>query len=424
MNARADLHVHRKYSNRPSEWLLRRIGAPECFVELSRVYKQARAKGRERHSMHIVLATETYFPQINGVSRALGNLVEHLCHSGDTVTILMPRYQEGAPNLPAGAVCTDFAAVRCPFYRELYIPMTRPSQIRKILQDLQPDLVHIATEALLGWSALQAVRQLCLPMVSSYHTNFCQYTRYYRIGWLEKRLWSYLRRFHNHGRITFCPTRSIAELLEQNGFTNVAIWARGVDCRSFNPKHRDQSIRAQYGIGDGDVLLLNVGRLAHEKNVPLLLEAFHRLRTKRKARLMLVGDGPSRSQLQQRYGDTIIFTGYKRDHELAQLYAAADLFVFPSITDTFGNVILEAMASGVPVVGFDAPGPRDIIQPGQTGLVLADSSAQGLADALGRLIDNPKQRRQMGTAARAYAEQQSWAAINQVVRNAYQQVLQ
>ncbi len=288
---------------------------------------------------------------------------------------------------------------------------------------MAPDVVHIATEGPLGWSALRAARGLGLPVISSYHTNFSQYMSAYRLGFVESGAWRYLRWFHNRTARTFCPTASIRDILLAKGFERVATWGRGVDGERFHPAKRDPELRRSLGFGPEDLVFLYCGRLAAEKNLPLLLRAFRGL-TAPRARLLLIGDGPLREQLAADADARVVFTGYRQGEELARLYACADVMAFPSLTETFGNVMLEAMAAGLPVIGFRVPGPQDIVRPGETGLLLETVEAAALSRAMEELMQDAPKRRRLGANARAYAQKQNWQDINDVVRQAYVEVCQ
>jgi glycosyltransferase involved in cell wall biosynthesis len=287
------------------------------------------------------------------------------------------------------------------------------------LKSFQPDLVHIATEGPLGWAALHAARHLGLPVVSSYHSNFSQYLRQYGFGCLEEACWRYLRWFHNGTQVTFCPTPSIRDLLLARGFREVRTWGRGVDSGHFHPEKRDDQLRRQWGAGPDTPVILYVGRLAAEKNVAMLLDAFGLLPDDPAPILVLVGDGPLRSRLEKVSGKRVVFAGYRQGEELARSYASADLFVFPSLTDTFGNVLLEGMAAGLPAVGFCVPGPKDVIRPGETGLVVNSVGAAELAQGMKQMLEEPVRRQIMGEQARSFALTRSWPAILGSLRQEY-----
>ena len=372
-------------------------------------------------SMRIALVSETWFPQVNGVSRSLEKLVESFVGCGDTVRLFIPRYPKS--HLPDGVSAVGFRAVPLPFYPEVRLPVVTPATVARELVSFRPDVVHIATEGPLGWAALRASRRLGLPVVSSYHTSFAHYLRLYGAGWLEGTAWRYLRGFHNATAATFCPTPSIRDQLREKGFERVEIWSRGVNCGHFHPGKRNGELRRQLGVPENAVVLACCGRLAAEKNLETLLAAFSRLDPSKPVNLLLVGDGPLRPKLEASGDPRVIFTGYRRGEELACIYASADLFVFPSLSDTFGNVLLEAMASGLPAVAFDVPGPRDVIRCGETGLLVGQVGAETLAAALAGLIADPARMAGMSANAREFAAGQDWEKINSVVRQRYLEVI-
>ena len=376
--------------------------------------------------MKLALVTETYFPQVNGVSRALGQLVQYLRSNGDRVSLFHPRYPgDGADEESPGVHQHAFRSVPLPFYPDVRLPLVTPLRLRRLIAADQPDLVHVATEGSLGWSALRAALKLNLPTVTSYHTNFAQYAGSYGAGVAMPLVWRYLRWFHNAGRSTFCPTPSIAWNLRKKGFKNVVIWGRGVDCDRFNPDKRDESLRRRLGFEPQETVLVYMGRIAREKNLDVLADAFRSLHAERPdIRLLVVGDGPYLKHLQRALPQGAVFVGCKLGDELVAHVASADLMVFPSLSETFGNVVLEGMAAGLPVVGFDAPGPRDIIQDGITGRVVYDMSAADLARIVREVLDVPGLLREMGHRALIYARGQSWDQVNSVVRNTYGEVLE
>lgn len=366
--------------------------------------------------MRIAIVSETWLPQINGVSRTLNELALFLGGCGDDLLLMIPRYR---PPVASSASCqiSSFAGTRLPFYPEIRLPLGRPASIRKQLKTFAPDLVHIATEGPLGWAALRAARSLSLPVATSYHTHFAPYLSAYRLGMLTKTAWAYLRWFHNRTDLTLCPTPSARQQLLTKGFRNVDVWSRGVDSRRFDPAHRDPQLREELGIASEETALLYVGRLAAEKNLAMLIAAYRLLKGSK--RLLLVGDGPLRPELERQAIPGVLFAGYRYRAELARFYASADIFAFPSLTETFGNVVLEAMASGLATVGFAVQGPGDQIVDGETGLLATTIDAATLAARLQELIDERTLRLRLGNAARACAEGRSWDEINRQVRMHY-----
>lgn len=373
-------------------------------------------------TLRISIVTETYFPQVNGVSRTLDRLVDHCSNCGDRIQLLTPRYEQ-KPKLQRSVENINWRSMNLPFYPEVVLPLVTTGTVASALARFQPDLVHIATEGTLGRAALKACHRLGLPVVSSYHTNFPQYLNMYRAGFLEPACWRYLRWFHNATRMTFCPAPSIRRNLLEHGFKNVEVWSRGVDWFRFSPNKRSEELRRSFGVEPDEILMVYVGRLAAEKNLEMLMDAWQELPNRDKCRLMFVGDGPLRGKLEERIDNRTIFAGYRYGEELAEMYASSDLFVFPSLTETFGNVVLEAMASGIPAIGFNVQGPGDIINDGVTGRLVDTIDATSLITAMQTLSTNHKERFEMGRWARRHAESQSWAQIMGGLRDSYIQTL-
>lgn len=359
--------------------------------------------------MRLTLVSETYFPQVNGVSRTLDRLVRFCRSQGDEVQLLVPRYHE-PPELPEGVSMDSWPSLPLPFYREVVLPLATPGGVRRKIEQFRPDLVHIATEGPFGRAALKACERLQLPIVSSYHTHFPQYLQLYGASFLTPLAWRYLRGFHNRTRMTYCPTDSTSRLLKEHGFAAVDVWGRGVDSERFNPGKRSLEVRRALGIGDDEIVLTYAGRLAAEKNLDILMQTWQRL-TLDNCRLLLIGDGPLRRRLEELSDKRVVFAGYRHGEELATLYASSELFVFPSLSETFGNVVLEAMASGLPVIAFDVAGPGDIVRHGESGSLVEPNNVTHFTDAMRHLALTPGIRCALGNAARRYAETQSWSNI-------------
>lgn len=376
--------------------------------------------------MRVTIVTETYFPQVNGVSRTLGELVRHLRACGDEVQLIHPDYGHRAAS---GVAPDDWHAVRSivlPFYKELHLPLPPFGGVRRAIRAFQPDILHIATEATLGLAVLRFALQRRIPVVSSFHTNFDQYSRHYRVGWARGVIESYLRWFHNQTLETYVPSRATIAQLEPIGFERLVLWQRGVDASMFRPDRPGRAeLRKALGWGADDPVIAYVSRIAPEKNVDYLADALAKVLARRPdARILMVGDGPSRPALERRLGASARFVGYKTGADVADHYAAADLFAFASKTETFGNVVLEAMASGLPVVALRAGGVGETVRPGQTGILIdPDQAPDRMADALVGLIEHPVERRRMADEARAYAEGQSWDVIMGGLRDRYLEIV-
>ncbi len=374
--------------------------------------------------MRITIVTETYFPQVNGVSRTLGELVRHLIACGDAVQLVYPDYGQA---IEGHGQTHAVRSVVLPFYKELYLPLPPFGGVRRAIEAFQPDVVHIATEATLGLSALRFALKRRLKVVSSFHTNFDQYSRHYRVGWARGVIERYLRWFHNRTRETYVPSRATIRQLEDCGFKRLVLWQRGVDAMTFRPDRPGrEDVRRALGWSPDDVAIAYVSRIAPEKNVDYLADALSIVAARRPdTRILLVGDGPSRANLERKLGGCARFVGYRTGQDLADHYSAADIFAFSSLTETFGNVVLEAMASGLPVVALKAGGVGETVRSGETGILVEPSEPPDrLADALLSLVERRDERMRMARAARQYAESQSWDAIMGGLRERYRSVVE
>lgn len=368
--------------------------------------------------MRLTLVTETYFPQINGVSRTLGELVRCMKECGDAVQVVHPDY--GRP--PRDAEDYLVRSVTAPFYRDLRLPIPPFGSVHRAIDRFRPDLIHVATEGMLGWSVLKRSLRRGIPVVSSFHTNFDQYSRHYRVGWARGTIWRYLRWFHNQTVETYAPSQSTIAGLELKGFERLVLWPRGVDGSLFRPDRPGRfAVRERLGWRRDDFVIGSVSRIAPEKNIGYLAEALQIVASERPAaRALLVGDGPSRGEMEARLGASVRFVGCQIGRALADHYAACDLFAFASRTETFGNVVLEALASGLPVVGVRAGGVADVVRHGATGiLVEPDGPPRRFADALISLVDRPERCAAMKRAAREHASSQSWDAVMADLRRCY-----
>jgi glycosyltransferase involved in cell wall biosynthesis len=367
--------------------------------------------------MRIALICETFLPNVNGVVTTICRTLEHLQAEGHSTLLFAPQ---GAPDTYAGAEIVPLSGFTFPLYPEL---MLTPPQfgITSHLRHFRPDLVHLVGPAVFGAIAPSIVRNQRLPLISSYHTDFAAYTAHYGLGGFRDMVNFYLRWVHNRTRITLCPSTATLRDLRSQGFRRLKVWGRGVDTTRFHPDHRNEAWRQSVGLQPHETLVMYVGRVAREKRVDLLAEAIEGLDD---VRLVIVGDGPARTDLQQRLqGQPVHFTGYLRGHDLAAAYASADLFVFPSDTDTFGQVIQEAMASGLAVVGARTGGTLDLVRDGTTGRLFEPGVASDLRARIRELVGQPQTRIAMGQAGRAAAERRSWPSVMNELMGYYNHVL-
>lgn len=362
--------------------------------------------------MEIALVTETFPPEVNGVARSLSHLVEGLARRGHRLAVVRPRQgRQDRPREEGGVTQLPLPGAPLPRYDGLRFGLPARRRLERRWARTRPTVVHVATEGPLGWSALRAATGLGLPVSSSFHTNFHLYGRHYGYGALQRVAVVYLRAFHNRAACTLVPSESARATLAERGFRNLGILARGVDSRLFAPDRRREELRRSWGAGPGDPVVAYVGRLAGEKNLPLAVRAFLAARERVPgARFVLVGDGPSRQVLERRHPE-LLFCGMRRGEDLAAHYASADLLLFPSLTETFGNVVTEAMASGLAVVAFDYAAAGLHLEHGANGLALPLGDEEAFVAAACALAAEPERARRLGRAARRTAEGITWEAV-------------
>lgn len=358
----------------------------------------------------VALVTETYPPEVNGVAMTLARLADGLTARGNRVCIVRPRQRGERCGARGDQLLTPGLPI--PRYPELRLGLPAAARLRSAWLQQLPDVVHVATEGPLGFSALAVARQLDLPVISTFHTNFHSYSRHYGIGWLRGGIERYLRWFHNRTAATLVPTAALAGELSQRGFRNVGVLSRGVDMRLFSPQRRSTTLRRNWGAGRHDLVALVTGRLAPEKNLDLALQAFAAIRRIQPgARLVCVGDGPLREQLARRHPECLL-VGAKHGEDLAAHYASADLFLFPSLTETFGNVVTEALASGLPVVAFDCAAAGSLIENDWNGMRVPTGDAAAFVAAAVHVAGLTGRRSTWRLAATASVNHLDWERIH------------
>jgi glycosyltransferase involved in cell wall biosynthesis len=369
--------------------------------------------------MRVALVTENFLPKLDGVTRTLAMLLEHLQHHGHQAMVIGP---EGTPRRYAGARVFGARGIALPFYPELRLCLPEPVFERRLML-FHPDLIHVVDPVILGAAGITWGQRLGVPVVSSYHTNLAAYCSYFRLGMLFEPTWLYRRYLHNQCARTLCPSPSTRAELIKRGFTEVGVWPRGVDTQLFSPERRSLAWRSRMTNCRDRTIILYVGRLSHEKNLMSLVSSYLAVETPG-TQLVLVGDGPARPDLERALaGHNATCTGYLSGEALAEAYASADIFAFPSTTETFGQVVLEAMASHLPVVAFDAEGVRDQIRHGETGFLAPIGDAKAFTEALGILVNAPELRQCLGAEARRLATQRSWESAMEGLLDTYRDML-
>jgi glycosyltransferase involved in cell wall biosynthesis len=363
-------------------------------------------------ALSIALVTETYVPEVNGVAITIGRMVHGLLKRGHRIHMIRPRQGKQDAAKDEGTYSeTLVSGMPIPGYPELKSGLPAKSLLLKLWRAQRPDVVHIATEGPLGWSALSAARKLAIPVSTDFHTNFHNYTQHYGIGLLKKPIAAYLRHFHNKSACTLVPTASLQQQLEHEGYQNVLVVSRGVDTELFHPAKRDAELRASWNADDDTPVVMLVSRIAPEKNLQVVIQAFEQMRKLNPLlRLVMVGDGPARAELQKQHPQ-VIFAGMQTGEALARHYASGDIFLYPSLTETYGNVTVEAMASGLATLAYDYAAAQQHIKHDINGLLAtyADSDAF-IAEARTLANDLPRVRR-LGKKARETVESLTWEHI-------------
>ncbi len=379
----------------------------------------------QRPTYKVAVVTETYPPDINGVAHTLSKIVQGLQANGHLIWLIRPRQQAAqVANSDERLEEVLVKGMPIPFYKQLRMGLPAKRHLTRLWTLQRPDLVHIATEGPLGWSALQAATKLKLPVSTDFRTNFHAYSQHYGMAWLSGAILAYMRKFHNRAQATMVPTQQLQIQLADKGFQRLYVVPRGVDTHNFSPMLRDPALRADWGVAPQGRVLLYVGRLAAEKNLQLVVKTYASVKVAHPdVRLVLVGDGPMRAELQARHPD-IIFAGFRTGADLARHYASADIFLFASKTETFGNVTLEAMASGLAVVAFDHAAAGEIIRTGVNGILADPASESSFVMGAQTLLNAPDTLRSVAQAGYESARAMGWPAIIESTEAVFARVLE
>ncbi|HDP80465.1 MAG TPA: glycosyltransferase family 1 protein [Spirochaetes bacterium] len=371
--------------------------------------------------MRIAYFTESLPPNIDGVSRTFVQLAAYL----ERNDIDFRFYSPFAPD-ESNSWHRRVKKVRSvPFilYRAYRWSMPGISNLGPDLEEFRPDIVQVTSPTLLGGFGLSYAKEKGIPAVASYHTHFISYFKYYRLTLLETLGWNILRNFYNRAEMTFVPSNTMKNELVEQDFKNLRIWGRGIDLDKFSPKKRNAELRRKAG-AEHIPIVLYTGRLVKEKDLEDVVGVYKILKSENMVfKMVFVGDGPLRPYLEREMPDAY-FAGFQRDEGLWQWYASGDVFLFPSTTEAFGNVVQEALGSGVPAVGARAGGVADLIEDGMNGFLVAPKDVPAMADRVRLLIDDAGLRKKLGRYARVRARKSSWDAINGQLVKHYGEVLE
>lgn len=362
--------------------------------------------------LRIAMVTETFPPEVNGVAITVSRMVEGMLKRKHHIQLVRPRQHKQDAAVRKERYSEELvAAMPLPGYPELKAGLPAKRKLLQLWKQHRPDIVHIATEGPLGWSAMSAANKLGIPISTDFHTNFHNYSQHYGVGWMNNIIAAYLRYFHNKTDCTIVPTAELQQKLLQEGYKNVEVVLRGVDTELFNPRKRNLGLRHQWGADDETPVVILVSRLAAEKNLQVVINAFEQMQSIiGDAILVMVGDGPTRATLQKQYPE-VIFAGTRTGEELASYYASGDIFLYPSLTETYGNVTVEAMASGLAVLAYDYAAARQHIRHDVNGLLAPYDDTNAFFEQSVALIQIPDRIQRLRARARSTVEQLTWDAI-------------
>lgn len=371
--------------------------------------------------MRVAFFTETFLPKTDGVVTRLRYTMEELARAGDEMFLVAPRYSSEGPESYAGAQIYRVPGITFPPYPQLKLSPTHPG-VGRALKRFKPDLIHVVNPFILGPGGVFYAYRMKVPLVASYHTNVAAYGRFYGLSFMQNvaRMWT--KGLHNQAVLNLCTSEATMGYLLSEGIKRVRLWPQGVDSRRFRPDRTSPSWRRRLSGGHPEEkLLLFVGRLAREKHIERLKAVLEQVPG---TRLGIVGNGPARRYLEREFAGTpTTFVGMLQGDDLADAYASGDVFLFPSTTETLGLAMLEAMASGLPVVAARGAASHEVVEHGQTGLLYEADSPPALVEAVRRLVEDDALRVTASVRARAAAEGRDWEAATNTLRDCYGEVL-
>jgi phosphatidylinositol alpha 1,6-mannosyltransferase len=368
-------------------------------------------------TMRVLFCTDTYPPQVNGVSVVTALSAAGLLARGWDCAVVAPRYPAEETDVFTEHVrngkyeVLSIPSLPFPYYRDVRLSAPAYFSVLRLARRFRPDLIHSETEFVIGRVGQLVGATLGIPRVSSYHTDFSRYTAEYGIGWLRQPVMGYIARFHRRSLRTYTPSAPSREDLLRNGVRDVEVWGRGVDINAYSPKHRSAALRERLQLGDRFTFVY-VGRLAAEKNAEMIVEAYAKAITllpPDSTRLVVAGAGPKEAAVRAAAPEGVIFLGYlDRHRDLPALYASSNAFLFASLTETLGLVVLEAMASGLPIIATPAGGVADHLRDGINGIGYPPRDTDAMAAAMAALATDPERTKRLSEGARRTAESLSW----------------
>lgn len=371
--------------------------------------------------MRIALFTDTFLPEVNGLSHTLNQWHSHMAGLGNSVRIIAPQYN--ASHLQEDTLIR-VRSIPLPLYSKCRLAIPDYQRILLELKTYRPDIIHITTPFAIGILGRKIAQELRIPWVASYHTHFDQYLPFYGLSIVNKLLWRYMRWFHGPARVVYVPSTGTKETLKEHMIHPIELWGRGVDTERFSPAKRSTNLRRRWDAEDKTVLLY-VGRLAKEKKIDLIIKSYMQLSPdiKEKTRLVIVGGGPIEKELISMAPSDVVFMGELTGEALTIAYASADVFVFSSETETFGNVILEAMASGLPVIAAKAGGIIDNVHHGLNGLTFPPGDEVEFASCISLLVRTKALHQEMAFQARKYIMKLTWPEIMRTLYSSYLRIV-
>lgn len=371
--------------------------------------------------MRIAFITETFLPATDGVVTRLRHTLEEFDAMGDEVLVVCPKYPEGGPDNYAGAFVHRVPGVRFPQYPQIRLAPPNPS-VGRAIRRFKPDVIHAVNPIVLGLSALYYSRKLRIPLAASYHTNVATYASFYKLGFLYESARWYTRTTHNMAAVNLCTSQATMDYLHSEGVKRIRLWPQGVNAKFLHPSKASRDWRVKLSGGNPkDKLLLFVGRLAPEKGIERLKYV---LREMPDARLAIVGDGPARDSLEREYaGERAVFTGLLKGEDLAAAYASADVFLFPSTTETLGMAMIEALASGLPVIAARGGASHEVVADGEDGFLYDPDDDGDLVKMARRVFEEDGLRGKLSAGARKSAEGRDWASSARALKSCYEEAI-